>query len=68
MRVTARTSRNTRISGGPVFWLLAGPFILTGYLLIGAFMLLSIAGAAIVASAQHIQTARKAKRRATRRR
>ena len=33
MRVSARTGRNTRVSGGPVFWLLFGLFVGPFYLL-----------------------------------
>jgi hypothetical protein len=49
MYLSARSSRTTRIGGGPLFWLFGGPFILVGYALMGAFILASIIGAAVVA-------------------
>lgn len=33
-RLSVRTGRRTRISGGPLFWLLAGPIILAGWLMV----------------------------------
>lgn len=38
MYVRVRTKGGS-IGGGPIFWLIAGPLILAGYALVGAFML-----------------------------
>lgn len=48
MYVSTRASRNTRIGGGPLFWLFAAPFILIGYAMIGAFIVASVAVAFII--------------------
>ena len=34
MRFSIRTGRHTRISGGPLFWLCAGPIVLAGWLMV----------------------------------
>lgn len=34
VRFSVRTGRRTRISGGPLFWLLAGPMVLAGWMMV----------------------------------
>lgn len=34
MRFSVRVGRGSRISGGPVFWLTAGPLILAGWMMV----------------------------------
>lgn len=39
---SVRASRHTRIGGGPVFWLVVGPFVLAGYMLAGLYIIASL--------------------------
>ena len=51
MRISVRTGHGSSVSGGPAFWLIVGPFILAGFLAIGAYtiasMLVALIGGAI---------------------
>lgn len=49
---SVRVSRRTRVGGGPVFWLIVGPFIAMGYLVIWALAGASMLVAFLVALAQ----------------
>lgn len=49
---SVRAGRNTRIGGGPLFWLIAGPFVAMGYLLVWAYVGACVLGAFLLALAR----------------
>lgn len=61
---SVRVSRRTRMGGGPVFWLIVGPFIAMGYLMIWALAGAAMLGAFLVALAQSATNRKRATRSA----